>query len=354
MMDPTPSTPSALRRTAGATALAMSRGLALFLGCFGLLNALAGQMHPGFDINIWWLDVRWLPHAWAVAFVTLSSVALASFAIRPRLRRWRRWATRAALAWLIAVAAINTAVFYEVRARGDLVGGLKLPLSLVVCVCLMGLFVLLPVGRAVRGLGGVRSVAAMLIVAAGLALAFPVAQMAFFGRTSYARPVDAIVVFGAGVYADGTMSLALSDRVATACDLYNDGLSKWLVVSGGPGMGDVHETDAMRREAIAAGVPAERILIDAEGVGTDATVANTGRLFRTHGIERVLAVSHWYHLPRIKMTYQRAGRDVYTTPAVESRPLLRLRYYVAREIAAVWVYYLRPLAPRSCIPPPSA
>jgi hypothetical protein len=48
-----------------------------------------------------------------------------------------------------------------------------------------------------------------------------------------------------------------------------------------------------------------------------------------------------YHLPRIKMCYQRAGVEVFTVPAKESR-LLRDRgfYMMAREIAAVWAYYL--------------
>ena len=323
--------------------LALGRGLALFLGGFGLLNVAGEQMHPGFDINIWWIDVRWLPRVLAAALVTLSSVALLAYAVRPRMRPWRLWATWAMLGWLIAVAALNTAAFFGVQARGDVAGGMRLPLSLVVGACLIGLAASLPLAN--RTGSGVRGAAATILVAAALALAFPMAQMAFFGRTSYARRVDAIVVFGAGVYPDGRMSLALSDRVSTACDLYNDGLGEWLVVSGGPGMGDVHETEAMRRAAIAAGVPAERILVDTDGLNTDATVTNTDRLFHRHGIRRVLAVSHWYHLPRIKMTYQRAGWDVYTTPAVESQTLLRLPYYVLREVAAVWVYYARPILP---------
>ena len=55
------------------------------------------------------------------------------------------------------------------------------------------------------------------------------------------------------------------------------------------------------------------------------------------------AVSHFYHLPRIKMAYQRAGIEVYTVPARETRTLLKLPQFVAREVAAFWFYYARAL-----------
>ena len=334
-------TPNPLRLTALLVALA--RGLALSLGGFGLLNVLGGHMHAGFDINIWWLDVRWLPNWPTQGMLAVASALMVAFAIWPRLSRWRSVLTRAAVAWLAFVAAWNTVVFFRMRAGGSLSGGLSVPLSLVLLVLLVCLLLVVGKGRRLVRPWSLGQIAAVLLVLLVLALAFPLAQMAFFGQTDYARPVDAIVVFGCGVYPDGRMSLALSDRVETACDLYRRGLAEWLIVSGGPGMGDVHETEAMRAAAIEWGVPAERILVDREGLSTDATVANTVPLFKDLDIDRILAVSHWYHLPRIKMTYQRAGQHVYTTPAVETRTLTALPYFLMREVAAVWVYYLRPL-----------
>ena len=49
------------------------------------------------------------------------------------------------------------------------------------------------------------------------------------------------------------------------------------------------------------------------------------------------------------MAFQRAGWKAYTVPARETRPLIGLPYYLAREVAAQWVYYLRPLK-RALIP----
>jgi len=181
----------------------------------------------------------------------------------------------------------------------------------------------------------------LAVAAFGLAVVlYPVALMVCFGKTGYARPVDAIVVFGAGVTPGGAPSLALHDRVMTSVRLKGKGLAPLLIFSGGPGPGAVSETDAMRRLALEAGVADERILLDPAGVNTRATVANTIALFRNRHIRRALAVSHFYHLPRVKMAYQRAGFDVFTEPAQESRALLYMPWYMTREAAAFWAYYL--------------
>jgi len=173
------------------------------------------------------------------------------------------------------------------------------------------------------------------------ALGGPVVQMACFGKTDYRRPADAIVVFGARVYADGHLSQALADRMNTACRLYHQGLADRLIVSGGPGDGEIYEADAMRRHAIERGVPGRDILVDRRGVNTEATARNTGAMLDSSGAPRVLAVSHFYHLPRIKLAYQRAGVEAFTVPAHEPRLLRALPRYMLREVAAWWAYYLR-------------
>ena len=99
----------------------------------------------------------------------------------------------------------------------------------------------------------------------------------------------------------------------------------------------------MRRLAIRMGVPPERILVDRQGLTTHDTVQNSVPMLRRIGAKRVLAVSHFYHLPRIKLAYQRAGMNVYTVPATETRRLRKLPWFMAREVAALWIYYLTPL-----------
>ncbi len=165
--------------------------------------------------------------------------------------------------------------------------------------------------------------------------------MLFFGNTDYRRPADAVVVFGARAYKDGRLSDALQDRIRTACELYRAGLAKRLVLSGGPGDGPVTEAEAMRNYALSHGVRAEDIFIDNQGVNTEATVRNTAPLFQQWHAKRVLAVSHFYHLPRVKLAYQRAGVEVCTVPARQGRLLGQIPFNMAREVAAFWDYYLK-------------
>lgn len=180
----------------------------------------------------------------------------------------------------------------------------------------------------------------------GCALALvvlPLAQIGASARADYTRPADAVVVLGARVYPDGRPSLALYDRTRTGAELVRRGLAHKLVLSGGPGDRGVHETDAMRRVALELGVAESEIVIDREGLTTAHTSRNTRSLLAAPEASRpprVLVVSHGYHLARTRLAMHDAGVVAYTVPARETRPLLRLPYFVAREVAAFWVYWL--------------
>lgn len=321
------------------------RAIALFLGVFSLLSFLLGLAVPSFDANIWWIDVRMLPAWLEVAALPVVGVSLLAYALLGRLAGWLRWPVALGLGFLAAVVVHNTVLFYVLVVRGMIRTDFPVPLSLLVLVPVVMMVHDAWRGRPAHPWRTVRARERWLALAvlALLGLAFPVAQMMCFGSTDYSRPADAIVVFGARAYADGRMSTALHDRTRTAVDLYRAGVAPVLIFSGGPGDGDVHETEAMRRWALTQGVPESAIMRDEGGLSTQHTVENTVSRFRKHGFERVLAVSQFYHLPRIKLAYLRAGVDVYTVPARPSAPLYGLPWFMLREVGGFWYYYLRPL-----------
>jgi vancomycin permeability regulator SanA len=320
----------------------VARGLALFLGAFALLNIAGGWRTPHFDATLWWIDLRALPPGLARVLVCVAGLTLMLFAARPFDRRWFRWLTIAVAGSLAAVALLNAFQFYRLLARGSISSNLPLPTSLFIAAAL-GLIA----ASAWRTQAFTRQPAALARIA-GVALAcavsFPICQMFCFGKTDYRRPADAAIVLGARAYADGRPSDALADRVRTACQLYRDGLVRTLIFSGGPGDGPVTECEAMRRMAVTLGVNPADIVMDDAGLNTEATVKNAeAYLAKTHA-SCVLVVSHFYHLPRVKLAFQRDGVDVCTVPARESYILRQTPYNMAREVAALWVYYLRPLA----------
>ena len=292
-------------------------GSICFAGAAGSSSAVTG----------WWVGTP------GFAFTLVLAVLLTGYALWPAMRRWRRRATQLAVLALVVRQLVDVVIVCHVLSTGR-VASRYAPLS--IALALAGLFMLRGLFRQQREPTW-SSRLETCMAAGAFALLFAWGQMLCFGNSDYRRPADAVVVFGARVYADGSPSLALADRVRTAARLVRDGYAPVLVVSGGPGDGATHEVDAMRELAIAEGVSPEAIVVDRDGWTTRATVVNSRQLLG-EGDVRVLAVSHSYHLPRIKLSYQQLGIRAYTVPAAETRTLVKLPWFMARESLAFWAH----------------
>ena len=318
------------------------RGIAGFLGTLSLLNAVAGIASARLNANGWWIDLRPLPDAMALLIQLAGAAALLAVALRIRLGTRSRAAVAGTLLVLSLFVLRNAVQFYVLAWRGTIHAGLPVPLSLPLFGFLLWVAkVSLETPPESRSRCERREAWAAAAVACVAMACTPLLGIMFFGTTDYRRPADVAVVFGARAYADGRPSDALADRVRTACELYHQGLVGKLVFSGGPGDGPVHEAECMRRVARQAGVPSGAILLDPNGLNTRATVRNSSQLMDSLGATRVIAVSHGYHLPRIKMCYQRHGIEVYTVAATQARTLRAMPLLVAREVVAAWAYYFR-------------
>lgn len=323
----------------------IARGIALFFGGFTFLNLLGEVLHSGFDATLWWVNLRPLPGGLATGFLAFVAALLFGFAWRGgfQSRIWRAvFVTSMAV---LILASIRDAIsFYRLLAAGSI--GASFPASFSVFVGLSLLLVVVgtrqPHEQDSQRSGGKEKLSLAAAFAIWMA-GFPLLQIHSFGWTDYRRPADVAVVFGCRVYRSGDLSPPLADRVRSAAQLYEQGLVRYLIMSGGPGMGDVHETDAMQRYAVELGVPPERILIDREGLSTRATVSNSLPIIRENKFRRVLAVSNYYHLPRIKLCFQRAGQQVFTVPSQHTFGLRMRSFQLAREVVALWAYYLEPV-----------
>jgi len=329
--------------------LGVSRGLAFFIGAFSLLNVIGELRYPGFDANHWWIDFRPILPVISRTFLSVSAVFLIAYTFWPNMGVRRRFCTLLTTGIILAVTILNAVNFYILLGTGKITAGFPIAFSLFVATALTIIFAGILRHRTThntrKGVGRILAHKTLLATVILCLFGFPLAQMYCFGRTDYRRTADAIVVLGARVYADGRLSVALADRVRTGARLYLDGLAPKIIMSGGPGNGNIHETEGMKKLAMELGVPGEAILQDMNGLNTQATIKNTSEMFEQMGYDRILVVSHFYHLPRIKMTYQRRHWETYTVPAKESYTLTAMPKYILREIAALWVYYLRPILP---------
>lgn len=323
---------------------AVSRALAIFLGGFSILNICGGIKSAHFDANLWWIDFRAFEPWLTTSVLCAASTFLLWYGLAPNMKKWRLVVTLVLTTLLLLESGANAVTFYYLLSKDAISAALPIPFSIFVALAIAFLMAnfLRPSVRRPKW-------QPIVLATFAIAIVFPLLQMFCFGKTDYRRKADIAVVFGARVYASGKPSDALADRVRTGVELYRQGLVPKLLFSGGPGDGAIHETEAMRAMAIRLGVPDRDILIDSKGINTRATVKNTEQMFPELAATRVLVVSHFYHLPRIKMSYQRTGWNVYTVPARESYTLKQMPFFMAREVAALWVYYLRPLAERTRI-----
>ncbi len=134
---------------------------------------------------------------------------------------------------------------------------------------------------------------------------------------------DAILVLGCGVRSDATPSNMLEDRLLTALELYQQGRSETVIVSGDHGRADYDEVNVMKNYLIQKGIPSERIFMDHAGFSTYDSLYRARAIF---GAESVTVVTQEYHAYRALMIGKALGLDC---DAVEA-PILctdATRYY---------------------------
>lgn len=314
------------------------RYLAVILGVLALLDAAHQALGVGTVARALYLST----HPWAAQLCLLVLAAiLVRLAFFPPPQARTRALLAAALGGLVLVAVAGLVGFFRLRAAGQIASPWPLPFSL-----LAALFPLLGLAVLVRPLAPTpSSLRAHLGALLGVALTAGVAVCWYihaFGLTDYRRPAAAIVVLGARVYEDGTPSEALRERVETGVELFRAGMAPVLVMSGGVGREGHDEAAVMRQIALHMGVPDAQIVVDSEGNNTEATLVNARRWLEPRGGGRVLVVSHYHHLARVKLLGQRHGLACFTVPADEGATRLAgTPYYVLREAAALAFYYLR-------------
>jgi vancomycin permeability regulator SanA len=323
------------------------RGAGIFLGAFTLIGLIGEVRGRTTDVSLWFVDLHDVPTVVRLALLGAFSALLIGWGARsaPGIG-WRRAVALVCL--IFAVFAVRDVLTFVSAVDGSLVHpAIPVPLSAFVAAALVTLGVAALRLQPTAPARPRRTVLAVIGTATGWAVVFALAQMAFFGATDYRRPADAVVVFGARVYASGEPSPLLADRIRTGVELYRAGLAPILVMSGGDGADGFNEALVMRDQAIAAGVDPGAILVDRVGVSTEATVADTMAMLtgraRSQGASslRLMAVSQAYHLPRVQLAFAAAGIDVLTVPTVDAQPIGEMPILIAREVPAFWAYYLR-------------
>ena len=146
------------------------------------------------------------------------------------------------------------------------------------------------------------------------------------------------IVFGAGLWRNGSPTPVLADRVTQAANLYFAGKVEKLLMSGDNRFVDYNEPEAMRQLALSLGVPDTAIVLDYAGRRTYDTCYRAKAIFR---VDQAILVTQAFHMPRAIYLCNRLGVD---SVGVESDLSVfrksSLLYWNARELfataAALW------------------
>jgi SanA protein len=149
-------------------------------------------------------------------------------------------------------------------------------------------------------------------------------------KTAPAIPVA--IVFGAGLWRDGTPTTILRDRISTAAELFFSGKVQKILMSGDNSYLDYNEPGAMRDYALSLGVPGAAIVLDYAGRRTYDTCYRAGAIF---GVKNAILVTQSYHLPRALYTCNLLDLNAVGVPSDQREYRLgSLLYWHLRELPA--------------------
>jgi SanA protein len=141
---------------------------------------------------------------------------------------------------------------------------------------------------------------------------------------------DCILVLGAGVWDDGRPSHMLEDRLLQGIELYKNGVSNRLLMSGDHGRKEYDEVNVMKQFAIDRNVASEHIFMDHAGFSTYESLYRAKDIFEA---SKIIIVTQEYHLYRALYIAEKLGLKAYGV-ASDPRQYVGQEYRELREVLA--------------------
>jgi uncharacterized SAM-binding protein YcdF (DUF218 family) len=163
------------------------------------------------------------------------------------------------------------------------------------------------------------------------------------GRGDDRTHADVIVVLGAAQY-NGIPSKIFEARLAKAKELYNEGVAKTIVTSGGKKTTDNYtEAAAGALWLQRAGVPLSATIAVGQGSDTLRSLRAVSDEVKKHGWHTAVLVSDPWHSLRAKTMAQDVGLEAWASPTHRG-PIVQTRAtqfrYIVRETGALLFYRL--------------
>jgi SanA protein len=183
----------------------------------------------------------------------------------------------------------------------------------------------------------------ILLILGFFVLLFPRLVTGLYSRGRIYTPSEVpqhriAIVFGAGLWRNGSPTPVLADRVTTAADLYLAGKVEKILMSGDNRFVDYNEPEAMRQLAVSLGVPNDAIVLDYAGRRSYDTCYRAKAIFK---VDQAILVTQAFHMPRVIYLCNHLGVD--SIGVISDLRIYRkstMLYWNIRElpatIAALW------------------
>ena len=146
------------------------------------------------------------------------------------------------------------------------------------------------------------------------------AYIVLVGERDQAAPADTIIVLGAAAY-DARPSPVFEERIRHGIDLYQRGLARKLIFTGGYGGGGARfsESQVARRYALRQGVPDKAILIESASRNTQENLRQAVLLMQANDLHSAIIVSDPLHMSRALRISRELGIDALGSPTPTTR-----------------------------------
>lgn len=134
------------------------------------------------------------------------------------------------------------------------------------------------------------------------------------GNRDERQRADAVIVLGAAAWHNNPSPVFL-ERIRHGITLFEAGYVDFIIFTGGYGTGaEYSEAYVAMNYALAAGIPADAILIEEYSRTTVGNFAYATHLLDDHSIDEVIIVSDPLHMARAMLMARDAGLIAYASP----------------------------------------
>ena len=321
----------ALKRFANLPApgwLAVSRGAGFGLAILLGLNLMEVFVHSTSSVENWLTNLSPLSQPMGITMLAMASTSLLMFGMRPALPGPVQFATFLFVAVFTGFCGRELWQISRIVSEPDRTMAMIQPLGILMLFAVSAVGILAGNSDTARGHS---SWIAIFVSTTLTILCFAVVTVQSGGLSDVkpSESVPTVLVIGGQQYANGELSEEMTDRMTTGCRLITEKSGDRLLIAGGS------ETQAMKALALESEVPEEKIEVNSESGDIESAIRIAALQINDKSDKRVIIVSHWFELARIRIAAERAGLQVTAIAAEQKHALFNQNLRVAREIVSL-------------------